>query len=622
MIKTFFPDLFIALLIEVLALLIGLKIFRRFLNWKFPTKPTEFFFSLGLGLFILFYLTLGLGFLGLLYQYLFISIFVFLIIILLPEMKHLTTEFKLDLHLKGKIHTKFAYFLIAVLALAIFSNLVFNYAPATNCREMNYDLSVPRMYVRYHRIIDIPDNFTSYYPLGIQMLYTLAMTINDSLSPKLINYFFGILNMFLIYFFVKEFIGKEKIALLSSAIFYLMPVVTEFSGTANIDLGYLFYGLLSIWALIEWIKSNQEKWFYLAALLTGICLTTKIIAVSVLLANFIFILYWRIFVKKEHFSSVVRKCLLFLTICFVIYSPWLLRNYFFTGNPLQPFPFPFLNLPGHEHSMTEIFTLRIMKSRYTFLDYLKFHNNLLFGEFIHGCGPLLWSFIIPFFLLSNLNLSKRTKVIVLLAFIQFFCLYFLLPVSRHRFFETRYYIVSYALFSIVAACGIEKTKSAFFNSTIVNLLVIGTLVFPCLSLTFYLGAKRIPLFLGFQSKEEYIQKYIPHYRLIEYANQKLYSTDRVMYIGCMTFQYYWKIDTVTPSLGILRETNINKVISKLKEDRITHILFFKKSFRPSKNGTYIDPSGIFHLHWKIEDYVGKYFDLVQAEDGVYLYKIK
>ncbi|MBI4217608.1 MAG: hypothetical protein HY610_00665, partial [Elusimicrobia bacterium] len=47
---------------------------------------------------------------------------------------------------------KFEYFLLAVFCLAILANLIFNYSPPTQVREMDYNLTHPKTILRNHTI--------------------------------------------------------------------------------------------------------------------------------------------------------------------------------------------------------------------------------------------------------------------------------------------------------------------------------------------------------------------------------------------------------------------------------------------------------------------------------------
>ena len=630
-------DLLVVFIILILSNGLGLKILCKIFKLTFNSKLQEFLFSIGFGLFLFSYFTFIFGFLKLLYSYIFIVVGFIVFLFCFREIKSILYNLKSFFinFIKFRPETKFNIFLFLILLISLICNFLFCYAPPLQIREMWYDLAIPRRYVMEHQIFNMYNNFTSHYPLQIQMLYTLIMNFGDGITAKLFNYFLGILNIILIFSITREFINKD-VALLASTIFGLMPITISHFGVGNIEFGYLFYGLLSVYTILCYRNLNNSdnktlnQWFYLAAFTSGCVISCKIPGISVVITVFLFIVYFEIFKNKINILNFIKKFFIYsLIICFV-YSPWLIKNLVFAANPF--YPLSIFGLPVHENVILESKIIpHILNQKYDFLWRLNQHHNLLFGLLIHGPGPIVFSFIIPWLLLKKD--TANINIILLFAFINFFVLYFLIPPPKSWLFELRYFYVSYALFALISSYAVIEIRERFNLKKTVNFLVIFGLIFPCFCLSAYFGFKRIPIFIGFQSEKEYIlnsSDFFKGYDLIEFVNKNLKKYDKILSIGipCEN-DYYFIPQIIYSDLNFRNLTNIKNVYLELKKNNIKYILFHRNNFYKLKNHTYIQKSSDKNfisslvVKWDIEKYSNKYFELVYiSNDGIYLWKVK
>jgi 4-amino-4-deoxy-L-arabinose transferase-like glycosyltransferase len=128
---------------------------------------------------------------------------------------------------------------------------------------------------------------------------------------------------------------------LAGAIFYTWPAVTLYSGSAYVELPLMFYGTLALWGLVwSWrrklTRPGPRGWVLLAAMATGFAMGIKYTAA---LLFFIPILAW---LAATGFSAsvapkeILRRVGLFAAVSILCFSPWLIRNYADTRDPVYP----------------------------------------------------------------------------------------------------------------------------------------------------------------------------------------------------------------------------------------------------------------------------------------------
>jgi 4-amino-4-deoxy-L-arabinose transferase-like glycosyltransferase len=116
------------------------------------------------------------------------------------------------------------------------------------------------------------------------------------------------------------------------------PVVIRLSQWGYIDLGLVFYTSAALLCLVKWRElRGANRWLALSALSLGFALATK--PNGLVAALLIALLFLLAIVKppRRNFPLLGREvfCLGMLTLA--PYSPWLLKNWWQTGNPLFPF---------------------------------------------------------------------------------------------------------------------------------------------------------------------------------------------------------------------------------------------------------------------------------------------
>ena len=576
---------------------LGKKILAIFSHGLFNDPNPETIAATGLGLAVIATLTFAVGLAGGLYSWIFYGSLVLLCALHcreIIELFRLCLQFPVNL-LRSRA-TRMDLVLLALVGIALVSNLLFNYAPPTQNREMHYDLTMPKIYLQNHRIIDIPDDKVFYYPFLIHMLYLYALCLKRVLLAKLIHYALGCLCLGAVYFYARDLFGRRA-AFYAGALFYLMPIVASLSGTANIEFGTLLYGLLAVWTLHLWIRSEDVRFFYCGAFFAGATLCTKITGIALTASFFLVALGLCIFHFKYTIGKILRTAILGTLLALAALSPWLIRNMIYSSNPVMPFGVSAFGWKGHETTDSEISNLKGLYSKLSAKKIAEGYHNILFGDFIYGGGPLMFAFLLPLFFTPHLRKACRLPLVV--ALLNYFILFNILPYP-HCFYENRYYLVSFGLAAVLIGGGMAQFLRVW-NYRWIRIAIVSALMFPSLTFSLLFAAKRVPFFLGLESRESYLKSCLADYHIVLFANENFGANSRVLLIGGNdVYPFYWQSRVVLATTKFYKAQGAGPVLKLLKNEGITHVLYYKNLYT-------LDSGGV--LRHKVEKYNDLYWDL-------------
>ncbi len=175
----------------------------------------------------------------------------------------------------------------------------------------------------------------SYWAHNAEMLYTLGLALHGQPLPNFIHWTFNFLTCGAIFAFGKRYFNTV-IGLVSSVVFFTLPVVLWESSTAYIDLMVTFYGFMTIFFFMNWYQTHEKTWLLLAGIFAGIGLGTKINLGLVLLPLAILVFFN--FIRQRKPSSEWIQSLIYFGVPILLFSkPWFIRDFLWTGNPIFPF---------------------------------------------------------------------------------------------------------------------------------------------------------------------------------------------------------------------------------------------------------------------------------------------
>ena len=229
--------------------------------------------------------------------------------------------------------------LVIGLALLIVSILALLWVPPVSKDALVHHLAVPKLYLKHGGMYEIPHMKFSYYPMNLDLIYLIPLYFGNDMIPKLIHFAFALLTAWLIFNYLRRRIDS-KYALLGVIFFLSLPIIVKLSITVYVDLGLIFFSTASLLFLLKWAESGfRLRFLILSAALCGLAMGTKYngLITCLLLTFFAGFLYAK-YVHGIKFSGL--KCVgygsLFLLVALIFFSPWMVRNYVWTNNPIFP----------------------------------------------------------------------------------------------------------------------------------------------------------------------------------------------------------------------------------------------------------------------------------------------
>jgi len=469
----------------------------------------------------------------------------------------------------------------ALLLVVVISIILLASVPPVSRDALTHHLFVPRLYLEHGGIYEIPEIPFSYYPMNLDLLYMIPLYFGNDILPKYIHFLFALLTTWLIYNYLKKRISPAY-GLVGGLFFLSIPIIVKLSITIYVDLGLMFFTTASLLLLFRWLNSGHKiRYLVLAGLCCGLAAGTKYNGlVSVfLLSLFTPVLYIRSRKGATGSSSrAIGFALIFVTATLAAYSPWLIRNYAWTGNPIYPLHDSLFQQVALQHnndtppdpqktasrlvkkitsSGSSVFASRKILYHETWWQALLLPVRFFFqGQddnpryFDGKLNPFL--FILPFFAFlkkspGRAQLEKNT----LLAFaVLFFLFTFFQEAMRIRYIVT--IVPCLAILSMMGLCNIAKlvANSQFFPNGRTEKILLLVITVAMLGyngryiLQQFQIVQPISFLNGRLSRDQYITRFRPEYPAIQYANNHITPNTKVLCLFLGNRGYYMDFQPV------------------------------------------------------------------------------
>jgi len=224
---------------------------------------------------------------------------------------------------------------VVLLALAIVTSIISTGAPDIFFDSLVYHLALPQFYLLHGRIMPTPENMYSGIPFGMEMLYGLALALSDERLAVLLHCSFGIATAAAVWVWLRQRAGQAA-GILGALIFFTSPVVMYSGWQGGVDLAASFYLMLGFVAFSSGLETlepgRQRAWAVAAGLYLGFALGVKY-TVAPMGVAFVLVQLW----LEARRGMPTRHAAWLAATAAVAFSPWLLKNLLFYGNPVYPF---------------------------------------------------------------------------------------------------------------------------------------------------------------------------------------------------------------------------------------------------------------------------------------------
>jgi hypothetical protein len=542
----------------------------------------------------------------------------------------------------GKIWIR-TILILLLLLLAISITLLASVPPVSR-DALTHHLAVPMLYIEHGGIYEIPHIRFSYYPMNLDYLYLIPLYFGNDIFPKYMHFAFALATALLMFRYLKPKLNTEY-ALFGALFFLSTPIIVKLSISVYVDLGLIFFSTASILYILMWLEKDFKlKYLIISAVCCGFALGTKYngLIVFFLLTLFIPFIYLRSASSGK--ASQMKSFgygVIFFTVALLFFSPWMIKNYIWTDNPLYPLYDGWFNpkivktaasaSPGWNH-----FSIRRFVYKDSWWEIALTPIRVFFcGEdgkpkFFDGkLNPFL--LLLPIF--SFLNLRGFSSVVktqkkILLAF----SILFLLFVFFERDMRVRWIspiIPPLVLLSIFGLSNLSQLISEYgpvnLNKTR-RLGMVAAAFFALLMNAIYIEEQfsKVDPFgyiVGRVDRDTYIEKYRPEYSAIVYANENLPSDVKIMALFLGDRGYYCRQDIffgINQFERIVKSTiSSNEMSMELVRMDVSHLLIGRSLMNKWVNARFnaVEKK-------KVKEFFENNMKLLFAKGGYGLYELK
>lgn len=238
----------------------------------------------------------------------------------------------------GRNESKARWLLAGLIGVTIIGILILACVPPVSRDALTHHLAVPKLYLEQGGIVEIPDCRYSYYPMNLDLLYVLPLVWGNDILAKYIHFFFALLTAQLIFAHLRRNSGTTY-GLLGVLLFISIPVIAKLSITVYVDLGLIYFSTAALLYLLKWRAEDfAVRPLLIAAIFCGLALGTKYngLITFFLLTLFVPALYLRGSKQSGSQFHAAGYGVLFFIVALFVFSPWMIRNTIWKGNPLYP----------------------------------------------------------------------------------------------------------------------------------------------------------------------------------------------------------------------------------------------------------------------------------------------
>ena len=412
--------------------------------------------------------------------------------------------------------------------------------PPTARDALIHHLAVPKLWLQAGRIIEIPWADFSYYPMNVELLYLIPLALGADWAAHLIHLGFGLLTAGLIFLFVRERQGTVW-GLAGALLFFSTPAVLRLSVAAYVDLGLAFFMTLAVFALVYWAETGRSAWFVLSGVALGLALGTKYNG----LIGAPFLALGVVGIRARHGSLIraVAWAAAYGVLALIVFAPWAVKNYLWTGNPIYPLFNGLFGLPGAfpEGQSLSLFTIRAELYGETFWQILTVPVRAFFQgrdyspRFFDGVlNPLL--ILLP---LPALLKPRRPET----GPLAFLAAAWILAVFFQASFIARYIALSLPLLAVLGASGLARIAggegSGAGRKTVAALILAAGLGLNAWwAVGFWQDMDPGPYLTGKESRSQYLARRLDFYPALQFINKSTPPDARVLFLFSGSRGYY------------------------------------------------------------------------------------
>jgi 4-amino-4-deoxy-L-arabinose transferase-like glycosyltransferase len=450
------------------------------------------------------------------------------------------------------------WILPALLLLSLICLALLAYTPPIDRDGLIHHLQIPKLYLQQGGMYEIPELVFSYYPMNLTLLYMGALYLGSDILPKYIHMAFALATALLLFGHLKQRLPLSY-AWLGALFFLTIPIIVKLSITVYVDLGLVFFSTAALLLLFRWLETQGWKNLLFAGLCCGLGVGTKyngLLVLSILTAMIPILLLRTQEAGQRRAHQALLAAFLFAAAAVLAASPWLIKNALWTGNPIYPLYNSVFN-PQPAPKSVEVLEEEAEARPSSGVRGVFATRYLLYGE---STGQLLLlplrifshegqdddpryfdGRLNPFLLLLPLLLLLRRhperKIRIEQAALAAFSLLYFLIAFNIEVLRIRYLVPMVPFLVILSMYGLHTLEVLAQEKFKQRHLVQGITLLPLVLLLAWNASYIVGQFQkvdplnyisGRLSREEYLTRQLPEYRILQYANENLPESAKIL----------------------------------------------------------------------------------------------
>jgi hypothetical protein len=546
-----------------------------------------------------------------------------------------------------RTHISWTYVISALLIVAGIGWIcLLSAVPPVDRDALTHHLFVPELYLEHGGIHELPHIPFSYYPMNLDLLYLIPLYFNNDIAPKYIHFAFALVTGILIFRYLARRTDTGH-ALLGMLFFLTLPLVVRLSSTVYVDLGLICFLFAALLYLFKWIESGFTVGpLIISGIWCGLALGTKYNGLlgMFLLGMFVPFIYARFHAQKRYGSlKAAGWGTLFILVSLAVFSPWMIRNLAWTGNPVYPLYNKVFNPPPASSETVD-------KAPAPRISHFQFRNQV-YGEswtqiallpirvFFQGkddshryfdgrTSPFL--LILPLFAFAgfrNRTRQEKAEILIMLFFSVLFLLYACLMTSvRVRYFSPilppLVVLSMFGLYNIQKPDGLGARLFGPARKWVVFAVVAVMLGMNAAYMVDRFNKDRpLDYLSGKLTRDEYIQMFRPEYAAFQYANANLAREAKIFGLYMGGRGYYSDRYIAFPDALLhraAREAASGKdVAATLAGSGFTHILMSYAGFN-----LWLKEAASDHDRQVLRQFFESHVEVLFSKDGYGLFEIQ
>jgi len=220
---------------------------------------------------------------------------------------------------------------LLILLLALLQALM----PPYDYDGLMYHLQGPRLFLQAGSIYTLPDNWQANGPATLDMIFLLGLAFGSDTFAKLMHLTCGVLLAMAVFSFGQQYLRPNG-GWFAAAILISIPIFPIWSSIAYTDMAWALFEFLGLYAVILWRDQRQKEWLLAGGLFMGLALGSKYLALGTTAVLCLWVIWQS---RSKRAAVIVQNVLRFAGTALLVSSPWYLKNWLMTGNPVYPFLF-------------------------------------------------------------------------------------------------------------------------------------------------------------------------------------------------------------------------------------------------------------------------------------------